>query len=227
MQETQPLSENVQMYSAKGEQKPFICVAFGGISMGLGTPVFEFMRTLSTAGISSLFIKDPSQGWYQRPIDGFGSNPAEMAATLTEILRKHFPGKRVIAVGNSMGGFAAIAFGCLSALDRAVVFSPQTFIDPHLREEHGDTRWQTQMNEIPKIHIGDLRSLLSTNRLVVDVYAGEKTALDVAHAQHLKGLQTVNIHLLSDCGHDVSKWLRSQGKLEEIILEAGMNGYAS
>src|SRR5215469_9069707 len=117
MEGTQLLSENVQMYVASGKERPFVCVAFGGIAQGLGTPVFEFMRTLSMAGVSSLFVKDPSQGWYQRPIEGLGESPAQMASNLGEMLKRNFPGKRVVAVGNSMGGFAAIAFGCLSALD--------------------------------------------------------------------------------------------------------------
>jgi hypothetical protein len=133
------------MYAASGEEKPFVCVAFGGISKGLGTPVFEFMRTLSMAGVSSLFVKDPLQGWYQRPIEGLGNNPAEMGKRLSELLRENFPGKRVVAVGNSMGGFAAIAFGYLSGLNRVIAFSPQTFISQELRQKNVilDGNWKS------------------------------------------------------------------------------------
>jgi hypothetical protein len=222
MEEVRLLSENVQMYAASGEEKPFVCIAFGGISKGLGTPVFEFMRTLSAAGVSSLFVKDPSQGWYQRPIEGLGNTPNEIAINLTELLRKNFPGKRVVAVGNSMGGFAAIAFGCLSGLDRAIAFSPQTFIGPELRQKYRDTRWQTQIDQIPKIHFGDLKPIVAFKNIKIDIYAGGKTTLDVVHAHHLDGMQNVHIHLLTECGHDASKWLREQGMLDKLILAAGM-----
>lgn len=210
------------MYAASGEEKPFVCVAFGGIAKGLGTPVFEFMRTLSMAGVSSLFIKDPSQGWYQRPIEGLGEAPVEMAKNLGELLRNNFPGKRVVAVGNSMGGFAAIVFGCLSGLDRVIAFSPQTFINPELRLKHRDTRWQTEISQIPQIHLGDLKPIVALKNVEIDIYAGEKTALDVVHARHLDELQNVHIHILPECGHDASRWLREQGKLDKLILAAGM-----
>lgn len=118
MEDLEPQSENDQDYIAEGKQLPFVCIAFGGIPQGLGVPVFEFMRALNTAGVSSLFMKDPSQGWYQRPIKGLGDSPTEIANSLSGLLQKCFPGRRVVAVGNAMGGFAAIAFGCLCGMDR-------------------------------------------------------------------------------------------------------------
>jgi len=225
MKEVELLSENIQLYTASGEQKPFVCLAFGGIAKGLGVPVFEFMRTLSTAGVSSLFVKDPTQSWYQNPIEGLGKSPNEISVNLRALLDQHFPGKRVVAVGNSMGGFAAIAFGCLCNLDRVVAFSAQTFIDPELRRQHRDIRWKEEMGRIQTIHIGDLAPLVSERPIDIDIYAGEKTNLDVMHARHLDGLPRVKLHLLPECGHDVSAWLRAQGKLDEIICAAGMQPY--
>jgi hypothetical protein len=84
-----------------------------------------------------------------------------------------------------------------------------------------------EIDQIPQIYLGDLRPIVVKTNLEIDIYAGEKTNLDVIHARHLDGIKNVHIHLLAECGHDASKWLRKQGKLDKLILAAGMelHGY--
>ena len=220
-QEGRTLSENAHLYEAEGGDAGFACVAFGGIAQGIGVPVFEFFRTLTAAGISSLFIKDPAQGWYQNPIPDLGATPQDMARRVSEMAREHLPGKRIVAIGNSMGGYAAMMFSCLCGFERAVAFSPQTFIQPAMRAQHKDSRWQDRMDRIGTMHIGDLRPLLAAHRVQVDIYAGEQNPLDMVHARHLSGLEGVTLNLLPECGHNASAWLRDQGRLDRIIREAG------
>lgn len=54
------LSEHMTLYRSRtgGSARPAV-IAFGGISLGLGIPVFEFFRTLTTLGADALFVRDP------------------------------------------------------------------------------------------------------------------------------------------------------------------------
>lgn len=217
-----PISENVQFFAADGtEPARFACVAFGGIAQGLGVPVFEFFRTLQAAGIDSLFIRDPSQGWYQKPIADLGPDPEAMAQRVSALVQELLPGRRIVAVGNSMGGFAAMLFGQLCRFDAAVAFSPQAFITPGLRASHGDGRWQDKLDSVTTFHVGDLRPLLQGAGPEVRIFSGARDPLDVVHARHLEGLPRVSVTLLPECGHNASRWLKEQGRLEDLILETG------
>lgn len=228
MNDARPISENVQLFKAEGSGcADFACVTFGGIAQGLGVPVFEFFRTLQAAGIDSLFIRDPSQGWYQRPIPDLGADPGAMARRVSELAAELLPGRRIVTVGNSMGGFAAMLFARLCGFDAAVAFSPQTFISPELRARYGDGRWQDKMDSIATLHVGDLRPALEAgDPPAVQIFSGARDHLDVLHARHLEGLQGVSVTLLAECGHDASRWLKQQGRLESLIMETG-RGLAS
>ena len=51
--------------------------------------------------------------------------------------------------GNSMGGYAAILFGCFLSVDTVISFAPQIFINRYNRFINVDSRWP---NEISKIY---------------------------------------------------------------------------
>jgi len=222
MNDGHPVSENVLLFKAEGsDHAGFACVTFGGIAQGLGVPVFEFFRTLQAAGIDSLFIRDPSQGWYQKPIPDLGPEPQAMAERISALVAECLPRRPVVAVGNSMGGFAAMLFSKLCGFEAAVAFSPQTFITPELRARHDDHRWQEKIDAIPALQLGDLRSVLAQGSAQVKIFSGARDRLDVVHARHLEGLPRVSVTLLPECGHDASRWLKGQGRLEEVILEMG------
>ncbi|HEY1772241.1 MAG TPA: YqiA/YcfP family alpha/beta fold hydrolase [Gammaproteobacteria bacterium] len=216
------ISENVQIYEAETVSNPgFACIAFGGVAKGLGVPVFEFLRTLSQAGISSLFIKDPAQGWYQNPISDIGRDTHAMAQRISTLAAEELAGKHIVTVGNSMGGYAAIAFACLCSFPRAITFSPQTFISHRLRQRYGDNRWQDKIDAIAECQVDDLYPLLARHPVRASIYSGAAHPLDVIHAQHLEDLPGVTVELLPDTAHNVSARLREHGLLDKIILEAG------
>jgi hypothetical protein len=193
-------------------------IAFGGISLGLGMPVFEFFRTLASLGNDVLFIRDPKQGWYQRPIPGLGNRASEIAENIMALTGTLFPNKKIIAVGNSMGGYAALMFGCLCGFEKVLAFCPQTFISPELRFKHGDCRWQDQVSAIENQEIGDLKDLLNhSESLETHIYVGKDQPLDLLHAQRLAGVKNLNVHLIDNCGHNVSQYLRDSGQLNKIV----------
>jgi len=213
------ISEHVKLFRAENAATSnYAAIAFAGIAQGLGTPVFEFFHSLQALGVDALFIRDPSQGWYSRPIPGLGAKPSEMAATISGLAAGHFPGRKIVTVGNCMGGFAALLFGCLCGFSKALCFSPQTFISPDLRAYYQETRCPEDAAAVADAEFGDVKPLLLSDRnLQVEVYVGAQNATDLAHAGRLAGIRNVTLHTLPECGHMAARWLKEQGRLESIL----------
>ncbi len=220
MKETQ-LSPNIRLLKAEVPRNDAMAVvAFGGIAQGLGMPAFEFFRTLERLGVDALFIRDPSQGWYQRAIEGFGDTTIAMASHLERLLAEQFCGRRILAIGNSMGGWAAMLFGCLCELEAVIAISPQTFISPALRRKHSDSRWAAQIDSIGGPAFDDLAPLMrrSTSPRTV-IYVGENDPLDMAHAQHVADSPSLRLRTLDECGHDAARNLRDRGMLRPLLQD--------
>lgn len=155
----------------------FDVIAFGGISLRFGVAVFEFVKT-SPPSVQIRPLSDPGQGWYQRDIPGAAQprSPAVLDGSLAT------PGRKILALGNSMGGYAAILFTCLCGIQKALAISPQIFISPEPRAAQSDSRWRQQIAAIESIGHGDLVTLLEENPPEVHIYADSGDALDLIHA---------------------------------------------
>jgi pimeloyl-ACP methyl ester carboxylesterase len=102
------------------------------------TPSFEYIGACERLGVKhALFVRDPLQAWFLRPDGGDGFS-AVLAMLSREVasLAPH----RVLTIGSSMGGFAALraaaALGAAHAdiATSAIAFGPQIFLDPLERE---------------------------------------------------------------------------------------------
>ncbi|SHE88416.1 Uncharacterised protein family (UPF0227) [Psychroflexus salarius] len=196
-----------------------IVITFGGIKMGIGMPRFEFKNILIKYNCDQAFIIDPNQSWYQ---DGINSKPnfESLKSEIENIIRDY---KKVIFIGNSMGGFAAIMFGALLNVDRVISFSPQTFISRYRRAYYGDKRWSDQINSIVSKNYLNLKRLLlktkSKNSTIYSIYYSTTDKLDKIHSERLSKLKSCNLYSYSFGGHNLVKSLKDKGILTEILNE--------
>lgn len=186
-----------------------LVVAFTGVLMGLGGVPFEFHRSISGRGAAALFVRDPAQQWYQYPpdvLEGVAARVRAAAATAGAA--------RIVMLGNSMGGFAALLFGGMVEADAVLAFSPQTCIDPVHTDALGDTRWRQWQAGIPTYFLGDLNDCRApTGRTTICCGADEP--LDLAHAQRLGWRHTLQV--IDGCDHSVAAQLRDRGLLSATI----------
>lgn len=108
-----------------------LLVSFGGIWDTGARPGFEFVSTATHLPGSVLFLTDIDQVWYQNGVLGVGSSILDVVSFLQEVINEH-RFERVVMIGNSAGGYAALLFGGLVGADVVHAFSPQTeLINPH------------------------------------------------------------------------------------------------
>jgi hypothetical protein len=199
-------------------------VCFGGLNLGMGLPVFEFFRTVKDLPVTKLFVRDLEQSWYHLGLSGLSRSIPESVAVIRQAVPEG--ARRVVLAGVSMGGFAAIMFGALLGADRALAFSPQTFIDPWNRLRWQDGRWKRTivrmyLRGLLRPKCWDLRRLLarSTRAGRIELHYGRQDRLDLVHARHLPPNHVTHVPY-EDCQHNVVQHLRNAGLLRPMLEQA-------
>ena len=211
-------SDDDYLIDADDKLKPLI-ITFGGISGGIYQPVFEFKRfLLNNVDCHFIFVKDTNQCWYHKGAIGLGDTIEDLKINLLNMIET-INYSKIITIGGSMGGFAALLFGSLIKADGIISFSPQTFIDKNNRKIHNDNRWPNQINNVQKKFDETYFDLSNLNFDNIKVYAihGKKDKLDKIHSERLK---IKNFKISSYYGgHNVVKTIRDNGILIKIINE--------
>ena len=119
-----------------------LVVSFAGVgTQRKVTPPLEFIGTASDSGENHvLFVSDDSRSWMNAP------GLAEEVVRLVETYCEEQGIERVVALGNSMGGFAALILPELTKVDAAVAVSPQFSMHPDLVP--GENRWRSYADRI-------------------------------------------------------------------------------
>jgi len=223
------LSEKPSVQADFASPSPDLLIAFGGFSGELGMPVFEFANFTGRFDTKRLFVRDIRQGWYQFGLAGICDDIPGVTSFLQRVIREQEV-RNVVVIGNSMGGFAALLFGCLIGAVQVHAFSPQTFIGPWRRTFAGDFRWRPQMRKIHRTpgidrQYWDVRNVLrsSTNRTTqYHIHYCPGHYLDRAHAGRMSKCPGVTLHRYPEGGHGLVRHLRDTGILEKLLSETGL-----
>jgi hypothetical protein len=206
-----------------------LAIAFGGMLLELdGIPPFEFFRILGrVAPVKKLFLRDHAQAYYHRGVRGLGEDVAAIEAGLRTAVERS-GASRVVMMGGSGGGYAALLFGRLIGVDEVHAFAPTTFLTAELRERCGDRRFQGRWDALMESgryqpRYGDLREVFRRTpdrgtRFVVHYCSAYP--VDVFHAEWLAAEAEVELRPYAEGDHHLVKRLRETGELEELLRGA-------
>ena len=201
-------------------------------------PIFDFfgrtkkLEARAKLPFNRILIRDIKNAWYHRGVPGLGSHVDEVVTTLRGLIHSIRP-NRVMTIGQSMGGYAAIMFGMLLDADRIVAFGPLSHLDPGEAVRYGDLRFLRVMSELaadpPKSGYFDLTKLgedrryrgrlhviFGTNPGIDD---GDSGNLDAIHALRLARLPNVHLHPHPESPHAVVQWLVDHGQIDELLAD--------
>jgi hypothetical protein len=182
---------------------------------------FEFAQSLRRVPVKKMFVRDHAAAWYHRGVRDAGPDIDSVAAYLRGLVADAAVDD-VVLIGNSAGGYAALLFGALLG-GEVHAFSPQTFIDPKLRERHGDNRWSGFIEAIGDrmdSRYADLVPVLETGTGRFHVYY-PSAGPDVIHAERLDHLHQVALHQIECGGHALVRRLRRSGWLQAFVDSVG------
>jgi hypothetical protein len=197
---------------------PIAVVAFAGISAGLGgLQIEEFRKSLAGLTHSAYFVIEKTPRWYNGTF-------ASIGAALRDFLARD-GAREIVTLGNSMGGFGAIAFAAhLPGCTRAVAFGPQSSVHPYLVPF--EDRWMELRRPIGAWEIPDAVSQLSPE-VAYTVIIGADEPRDVQHAARLAAASSqVRVLQVQGCGHEVGAAIKAQGAIVPLLDELISGGDA-
>jgi pimeloyl-ACP methyl ester carboxylesterase len=156
-----------------------------------------------------LLVRDPSQNWYNTGLPRVGDTVDEIADRIRSMVDE-LGAKRTIAIGSSMGGYAAILFGCKIGADRAIALVPQTLLHPDLPiAPPADVSLQ----------VPDLKPVVcDAPETKIDLIAAWDDLSDVFHARRIGASPSVRI-LAAPEGHSFARRLYKEGEYWPFITE--------
>ena len=203
-----------------------VLVAFGGLRGELDIPPFEFFRLTVQVPVKKIFVRDLGQAWYHRGVPGIARDVDELAVYLKSAVQQADV-QRVVTVGTSAGGYAALLLGSLMEVDDVHAFSAQTFLGRWNRLRHRDGRWKRQVRAVHGSRTVirrylDLKRVFASRRVgtCFHLHFCDNHRLDRIHAQRLGGLPGVKLLPYPEGGHRLVKFLRDQDRLQQLLLRA-------
>ena len=196
------------MIEINGINKDVLIITFAGLALSaFGIQPFEFMKCLTKwfPTISKKFYIDLNKCWYHKGIKGISTNIDDTKKYLEEIIKDY---KKVIFIGSSAGGYAAILFGSLLNISSVIAFMPQTILTrKDTNEKYRNIR--TLLNNHTQYYIyGDI-SIQDIN--------------DLHHISHCKNLENYsNCKIVYGNGLNLPQ-MRDNGELKKIFESVIIN----
>jgi hypothetical protein len=202
-------------------------VIFSGAWAESGPPPFEFTALTSQMPVKRLFVRDVQGVWYHKGVPGFGGTVDEVRESLRLVLGDHEI-ERLVVMGNSRGGYAALLFGTLLQADLVLAFAPQTVIDREWLSTIGDDRWDHSLDLLERHGGPDRRYVDLAEALPRDgrgkteyrIHYNAASPADESHALRLRGLPNLELVAHDAGGRAVVRWLRVNEKLMPIFRTA-------
>ena len=205
-------SSSLFEYRGTENDREVLLISFGGIGMMMsGIPPFEFLKSLNEwfPQYDKKFIIDIHQCWYHKGIGGLSSSIEETKVVLEKLIKGY---KKVIFLGVSAGGYAAILFGSLLKIRNVVAFLPQTILENPVVQKYKN--------------LGGFIDETTVYSLYGDPLVDEKTD-PLHHIYHLQNIEAFpNVHVVYKPSMNIRE-MRDNGELfqilESIILSSSIS----
>ena len=213
----------------------------GGEPFPGGLPSHEFASALRRAGVhAAIFVRDVLRAWYLRGIDTTGHSFEAVVAQLRKEVDACRPA-RLVTLGCSMGGYAALRAGLMLRADVALAFAPQVVLQSSERAALGlpeapYDRLLHGVEALGRLEGFALPSLVEVLRdapvaadgahaTTLEMHTGMESPGDVAEAAMLERAIAQRPELRVRCtttahpavGHGVAAALRQSGLLHGVL----------
>lgn len=181
---------------------------------------------LGDLNVNKIFLLDEKKMWYLKGFDKTTNN----VSTSVKLLEKYIDDmnvKKVTCIGTSAGGYAAILYGALLAVDQVIVYGAQTFLDKDTRVKYNDNRWETRIDKIYRFK--NLHKYLNLNKYITKapnttfhLYLCKNCELDASHIWNIITNKNINIHAYECKKNNVSEFLKKRNLLLDTLKDVNL-----
>ena len=168
-------------------------------------------------------MSDPFRCWYHCGVQSEHSDIHSLFDFLKDSTRATTP-KKVVTIGASSGGYAAILFGYLLRVNEIHAIVPQTTLKRTHRLRILDSRWKSDIVRLHKtVHRNndnlDLKQVLRRGfaSAPIHLYYGRHNRLDRIHARRLESFSNTVLHSYPHDTHLLARWMKREGYLQQIL----------
>lgn len=188
---------------------PVLVVAFSGIGLDHASPQpIEFVKyAFEQPQHHVLFVVDTGRSWLNAP------GLIEAIEETVRAYRDRHAIEKVIVIGNSMGGFMALALADRLGATTALAISPQYSVHPAIVPM--ESRWRALRGAIPDWRVREVGPMM-TDRVQYFVVQGALSP-EMQHWSQMPVAPNVHHYLMPDHAHYVARDLRDRKALHALI----------
>lgn len=211
----------------RGESPELLVIGFAGFGGWLSVHPFHFFALSSLVKYSRIMLRDPSKTCYLDGIPAVAEGYRALLNLLREAIDHLAPGK-VMALGTSGGGTAALLFGHALKVDYVHAFAPFTYADDANLKRYQDREMLARHRRVvARLHSlpAEVQELLDVQKVLANhngktryfVHYCEDRNLDVIRARHISNCPGVSL-LAYPCEiHQVAESL-ARKRLLDVVL---------
>lgn len=187
-----------------------VCFAGVGTNRRIAPPV-EFARIAHQQGENHvLHVSDASRSWMNGPA------VAAPIVAAVQTLAEQIGATEISAIGNSMGGTAAMILAALMPIGKVVAVVPQFSVHPEILPE--ETHWHHFRDRIADWPFAQVPDLRATDTVVTLLHGGSPDEL--AHALRFPADAGYRHFIFPRHGHKLASDLHAADQLAPIITLA-------
>ncbi|SCZ00428.1 Lipase (class 3) [Paenibacillus polysaccharolyticus] len=192
-------------------------------------PPFEFYRSTQSMGVNRIIIRDNKKAWFHKGLlNILDVETFDQMLTYIEDLIPANRFNKIIVMGLSMGGYAALLFGLLTRFKVTVhAFGPQTYFDLDKKDYTDEMSWIIPfLDDIPRDAPREYLNLVKIFREREQIQLLEHNEYhiyygtpDTTYAERLSGLKNVHLHKYDLNVHNLTTYFKDRGELENVLNE--------
>lgn len=185
-----------------------LVISFSGIGQTEDeVPAVEVARLAGWQGENhALFVSDASRSWMNYP--GLVENLVRSVEKLVAEIKP----SRIVALGNSMGGTAALIFASLFKVDAVLAIVPQFSVNPAIMPR--ETRWAEYASRITDWRFPQVPDLAGMTTDVMILYGS--VTREMMHAKRFSRGPNIRTYIYKDFAHGMAQRLKRKNQLEPI-----------
>ena len=161
---------------------------------------FEWYGTRINSAAKHIFLRDIKKQWYLSGLNQQISNPQAMI----DFLKRETAGYKIIALGSSAGGFAAVLFGQILGAERIYSFNGQFEINSLLvrsSESVDPLLFRYRRNSLIKSFY-DIKDFI-TNPSTIYYFCSSRSSWDIEQHQHVSDLKGITTFSMQTSHHGI------------------------
>ena len=215
------IKKEVQKQEVSGSSTTVLI--FTGLAGAATVPLKIIHRIISAHGFSAIYLRDFKKSIYLNGITSLADNYPDTLSAIRAMLPANT--QRILCMGTSAGGYAAIRYGLDLGADAVLGFGTPTNLTEKFTKNDGRGKAIIKrLNKtVPDMAI-DLYPMIASakNPPRITLWYGAEMPQDKMHAENLRDLDTVELNAVTGCDHHsiLNKLLkdeRAQSIFDELL----------